>query len=413
VENAVVDQIEIKRHLTLDAIRGFAVMGILAMNIIAFSMPEMAYILPALNGQPTDYEVASWIVSFILVDGKMRGLFSLLFGASMLLVVERAEAKGENPVTVHYRRMGWLALIGLAHFFFIWWGDILFLYAVIGCVAYLFKDVEARGLIKMALVIYTIGFFLMSGFTGILWLFEFAAKAPNADPAMVESYNEMMAAFGTVAKETAVYRGNYWDVLYYRATEKWSQPITSVLQNIFETLPFMMAGMALYKNGFIIGEWHKARYRKWAFTGLGLGGLSYALFALWSVTANFDTILVMNISLAWTYPFRLLMIIGYAAALILLISAFANSGWITRVAAVGRAAFTNYLGTSLVMTTIFYGYGFGLYGLVDRPMLWLFVIGAWAIMLLWSKPWLDRFCYGPLEWVWRSFARWQRQPMRR
>lgn len=401
------------RHITLDALRGFAVMGILAMNIIAFAMPEMAYITPALDGQPDSVEMASWVVSFIAVDGKMRGLFSLLFGASMLLIVERAKAKGESPASVHFRRMGWLALIGLAHFLFIWWGDILFLYAVVGSVAYLFREVEARGLIKMALIIYTIGFLLMSAFTGIMFLFQFAATLPDADPEMVKAYQDMLAGFGTAPKELAAYQGGYWDIVQYRATEKWAQPLTMVVQNICETLPFMMIGMALYKNGFMIGEWDTARYRKWMLIGIGIGGLAYALIALWAVSADFDIILMMNMTIAWTYPFRLLMIIGYAAGLILLIRALAGSALIARVAAAGRAAFTNYLGTSIVMSTIFYGYGLGLFGKVDRPQLWLFVLGAWVVMLLWSKPWLERFHYGPLEWLWRSLARTELQPFRR
>jgi uncharacterized protein len=401
------------RHITLDALRGFAVMGILAMNIIAFAMPEMAYLTPALDGPASLGDIVSWAFSFIAADGKMRGLFSLLFGASMLLIVERAQAKGESPASVHFRRMGWLALIGLAHFLLIWWGDILFLYAVVGCVAYLFRDVEARGLIKMALVIYLIGFLLMSGFMGMMFLLEFAAKLPDADPEMVKAYNEMLAGFGTAPKEIAVYRGGYVDIIQYRASEKWAQPVTMVLQNIFETLPFMMIGMALYKNGFMIGRLEPALYRKWALIGIGIGGMAYALFVVLAISYDFGLILMMNISLAWTYPFRLLMIIGYAAALILLIRAFAQSGWMARVAAAGRAAFSNYLGTSIVMTTIFYGYGLGHFNEVGRAQLWLFVIGAWIAMLLWSKPWLDRFNYGPFEWLWRSLARWRLQPLKR
>jgi uncharacterized protein len=398
------------RHVTLDALRGFAVMGILAMNIIAFALPEMAYISPALDGPPTAADIVSWLCSFILFDGKMRGLFSLLFGASMLLIIERAQAKGESPASVHFRRMGWLALFGLAHFLFIWWGDILFLYAAAGCVAYLFRDVEARGLIKMALVIYAIGFLLMSAFTGITLLLQMAASLPDADPEMVKGYKEMLAGFANAPGEIAAYRSGYWDIVQYRATEKWAQPLTLVVQNICETLPFMMIGMALYKNGFLTGEWQAERYRKWALIGIGIGGLFYALFAAWAIFSRFDMLLMLNISIAWTYPFRLLMIIGYAALLIRLIRAFASSAFIARVAAAGRVAFTNYLGTSILMTTIFYGYGLGLFGHVSRPMLWLYVIGAWMIMLLWSKPWLERFHYGPLEWLWRSLARWQQQP---
>jgi uncharacterized protein len=407
------DNATLTRHLSLDAIRGFAVMGILAMNITAFAMPEMAYISPAYDGAASQGDIISWIASFILVDGKMRGLFSLLFGASMLLVIERAAAKGESPAKVHFSRMGWLAIFGLVHFAFIWWGDILFLYATVGCIAYVFRDMESRSLIKMALIIYAIGFILMSLFTGSMFLLQFAANAPDADPEMTKAFTEMMAQFGNGAKEIAAYRGGYFDIVSYRLTEKWSQPFAMVLQNIFETLPYMMIGMALYKNGCMTGEWERARYRKWALLGLGIGGLGYALLALWAQTAKFDLILLMNIALAWTYPLRLIMILGYVAALMLLIRALAGSSFIARVAATGQAAFTNYLGTSIVMTTIFYGYGLGLYNHISRPMLWLFVIGAWSVMLLWSKPWLARFRYGPLEWLWRSLARRERQAMRR
>jgi uncharacterized protein len=108
-----------------------------------------------------------------------------------------------------------------------------------------------------------------------------------------------------------------------------------------------------------------------------------------------------------------MLTIAYAALLILLIRRFAAHHLIERVAAAGRAAFTNYLATSIVMTTIFYGYGLGLYGHVSRPQLWFFVIGAWVVMLLWSQPWLQRFHYGPLEWLWRSLARWKFQPMQK
>jgi len=106
------------------------------------------------------------------------------------------------------------------------------------------------------------------------------------------------------------------------------------------------------------------------------------------------------------------MTIGYIALLVYLIQKFAQHPVMHRVAAVGRAAFTNYLATSLLMTFIFYGWGLGLYGQVGRAELYLFVLGAWALMLLWSKPWLMRFRFGPLEWLWRSLARRKVQPMR-
>ena len=122
----------VARVATLDVIRGVAVMGILIMNIVAFAMPEAAYMNPASFGSHGAVDYGVWAVNFVLVDGKMRGLFSFLFGASMLLVIERAEAKGENPLRVHYARMFWLLLFGLAHLYLLWWGDILAHYALVG-----------------------------------------------------------------------------------------------------------------------------------------------------------------------------------------------------------------------------------------------------------------------------------------
>ena len=108
------------RIATLDIVRGVAVLGILAMNVVGFSMPFNAYLNPAAFGMEGQADYISWLLSFILIDGKMRGLFSFLFGASLLLVIERAEAKGESAASIHYRRMVWLLVFGLLHYYFIW-----------------------------------------------------------------------------------------------------------------------------------------------------------------------------------------------------------------------------------------------------------------------------------------------------
>jgi len=151
IQGATMQSLE-QRHISLDAMRGFAVMGILAMNIIGFAMPEWAYVTPAAYGTDTLADKMAWAFSFVFIDGKMRGLFSLLFGASMMLIIDRAEAKGESAAQVHYRRMAWLALFGLAHYFFIWFGDILFLYAIIGMIAFRFRHWSPERLIKVALI---------------------------------------------------------------------------------------------------------------------------------------------------------------------------------------------------------------------------------------------------------------------
>ncbi|MFC3784472.1 uncharacterized protein GGR90_000353 [Sphingopyxis italica] len=401
------------RLVTLDALRGFAVMGILAMNIVAFAMPEMAYVSPKAYGGETPSDIAAWALGFVLFDGKMRGLFSILFGASMLLIVDRAEAGGQDPGSIHYRRMAWLALFGLSHYFFIWWGDILFLYAAVGCIAFRFRAWEARRLIKWALALFTLGVVLTSLFFGAQLAVGNAADNP-ASP-MAETGREVRAEYakidGEVTEELALYRGPYLPILSARLDTA-INPFVGVLMTMFETLPLMMLGMALFRNGFLTGAWAAADYRRTAWRWLPPGVLLTLLVGWLQWRSGFDYLVAVNAFMGWAGPGRLMMTVAYAALLILLIRRAAASAWIVRVAATGRAAFSNYLGTSIVMTTIFYGYGLGLFGDVDRWTLYLICAGMWAAMLLWSKPWLDRFLYGPLEWLWRSLARGKPQPMR-
>lgn len=403
------------RHISLDAMRGFAVMGILAMNIIGFAMPEWAYITPAAYGTETAADQVSWLFSFIFIDGKMRGLFSLLFGASMMLVIDRATMKGESAAQVHYSRMGWLALFGLAHYFFLWFGDILFLYAIVGMIAFWFRDWSPERLIKVALIIFAVGLLFWGLQFGGLQLWQYFATRPDATAEMARQYREMMDgpdfAFN-IAPDLALHRGSYAGILTDKMSN-WSVPLQTLYLHICETLPLMMIGMAINKNGFITGNWVAADYRRWVYRLLPLGLLLTIVLAAWMAATDFDRVNALTIFFFWGAIPRFLMTIGYAALLILIIVRYHNHPMLARVAATGRAAFTNYLGTSIVMTSVFYGYGLGLFGDFGRAALWLFVIAAWGVMLLWSLPWLAKYHYGPLEWIWRSLARWKVQPIRR
>lgn len=404
-----------QRHISLDAMRGFAVMGILAMNIIGFAMPDWAYVTPAAYGTETLADQMAWAFSFIFIDGKMRGLFSLLFGASMMLIIDRATAKGESAAQVHYRRMAWLAVFGLAHYFFIWFGDILFLYAIIGMIAFRFRNWAPERLIKVALIIFAVGLALWGVQLGGLQVFQYLATRPDASAEMARQFRELMDSAGlafNIAPDLALHRGSYAAITLDKLGE-WSTPLFLVVQSIGETLPLMMIGMAMQKSGFMTGDWDAADYRRWAIRMVPVGLLLTAALAVWIVAVDFDRITALAVLYFWGGIPRLMLTIGYAAVLILIIGHYRNHPMLARVAAAGRVAFSNYLGTSIIMTTIFYGYGFGLFGHVGRAGLWLFVLGAWALMLLWSKPWLMKFHYGPLEWLWRSLARGKMQAMRR
>ena len=403
------------RHISLDAMRGFAVMGILAMNIVAFAMPFWAYITPLAYGGETAAERGAWLVSYVLIDGKMRGFFSLLFGASMMLIIESSDAKGESAAKVHYSRMAWLALFGLAHYYLIWFGDILFLYAVAGSLAFLFHDWAPRRLIKWALIIFGIHLLLFGlQFIG-LQVMQFFATQPGASGELVEQFKEITTSpdfdFDT-ARQLALHRGHYASIVAEKL-DNWSDPFIGLVQTIGETMPLMMIGMALKKNGFMTGEWEHADYIRWARKMIVPGLILSILVGVMIMMTNYDKITAIAAFFIWSAIPRTMLTIGYSAVLIVLIEKYAESGPISRVATVGQVAFTNYLGTSILMTMIFYGYGFGLFGYVGRIELWAFVFGAWVVMLLWSKPWLTRFRYGPLEWLWRSLARMKLQPLAR
>ncbi len=405
-----------QRYLTLDALRGFAVMGILLMNIVGFAMPEMAYLSPAVYGGTNMPDIVVWTLSFIFVDGKMRGLFTILFGASMMLVVERAANSGQNPAKVHFSRMFWLALFGLAHFFLLWFGDILFLYAATGCLAFFLTGLDAEDLIRRALLIFTLGFVGFSVSFGSLLYLQYQAGLPGASADSIERLREVVEGFHTrpaaLAEDIALHQSGFSTIFSDKVANNLLEPLYSVGYNIAETLPLMMIGMALYKNGFLTGAWDLATYRRWGLRLTAIGALVLFPLTALMISSDFDILLVLNASYAWSWPSRLLMTVGYAALLIWAIRHFSASPWLRRVTAVGRAAFSNYLGTSIVMTAIFYGWGLGLYGQIGRAELYLFVAATWILMLLWSKPWLERFRYGPLEWLWRSLARQQMQPMR-
>jgi uncharacterized protein len=401
------------RIATLDIVRGVAVMGILAMNIVAFAMPFQAYMNPLAYGMESPADLASWVFSFIFIDGKMRGLFSFLFGASTLLVIERAEAAGQSPARIHYARMLWLLVFGLIHFYFIWFGDILALYAQTGLILFFFRKLSVRALVRWGVGLVLVQSLLFAAIAAWARYLSGAARLP---PDQAETWRSMQEGFvpltgQPLTEKLALFGGPYAALVHDRLVENLVQPFSSTPLFLAETLGYMVLGMAALKSGFFRGDWPMARYRKWALVCLGIGIPIYAALAFLLIREGFATASIFTWSIAATTPVRPVMVVGIAALVIILTR---NGGWlVARIAAAGRAAFTNYLGTSILMTTLFYGYGAGLYGSLSRVQLWIPVVAMWALMLLWSKPWLDRFRYGPFEWLWRSLARWQLQPMRK
>lgn len=406
-----------ERHLTIDAVRGFAVLGILLMNIVGMGLPSYAYVSPAYYGGDSGADLAAWALAYVLVDGKMRTLFTLLFGAGLLLMADAAEGRRPGPAATHYRRMFWLLLFGMIHAWLIWYGDILVTYAVTGSLAFLLRDQPPRRLIGIGLVI--LGLIVAQGLMGH---FHFAqmraiAEAPGASVETVEAWRTAIAGIAPMPEmaqaELSGYRGGFASAFGARSTMViFFQSYLLPTLFLWEALGLMCIGMALYRLGFFTGAWDIRIHARLAAVLFPVGVVFGTPLAgkLWMARCDPVTTLATD---ALAMPVHLVMAIGYASGVIAIVKSGVARRAIARLAAAGRMAFTNYLGASLVITTLFYGYGFGLYGRLERAELYWIVPAVWAVQLAVSKPWLDRFNYGPFEWAWRSLVKWQRQPMRR
>ncbi|WP_294122939.1 DUF418 domain-containing protein [Sphingomonas sp.] len=402
------------RIFSLDMIRGVAVMGIFSVNIIAFAMIDGAYFNPSAYGGWHGADLGLWATNMLLIDGKMRTLFSMLFGASTLLVIERAEAGRLSGPKVHIRRMLVLLGFGLIHFYLIWFGDILVLYACSGLIAFLFRKLPVQRLVALGASFLLVGMLLFSGFMFSQYQADIAAHAPGATQQAIKEWNDGLGNFfptaAEIAKDKALHLGT-WLNLVKDNLDHWKRIIGNTLVFMPDTIGLMLLGMAGYKSGFLTGEWDDAAYARVARIAIPIGLAACACIVAYDIMSNFYIIGVFAAFVILATPFITIMAFGYAA---LIIPLSRGQGWLARrIAAAGRSAFTNYLGTSLIATFVFYGWGLGLYGSVSRWQAWLLVPVVWAIMLTWSKPWLEHFQYGPLEWAWRSLARGKWQPMRR
>jgi len=402
----------------MDVLRGCAVMGIVWMNITAFALPQNAYFNPAVAGPPGVADILVWAIGFLLVDGKMRGLFALLFGASMLLLIDREEMAGRNGQRAQLIRAGWLFLIGLAHYLLLWWGDILMVYALVGLVALRFAGREPLALVKLAFLAFLLHFLICGGFIALLHLWGQAAAGGDASAASRQSFATFMASLSDPASaaaraEIATYRGGYAGILADHLGKFPGEWLWSLIFTGLEVLGFMLLGMAMLKGGFLTGRWPAEQYWRTARHCFLIGLPPMIALAIWVVASGFAPLTTFGNALAWSVPFRIPLTVGWAALILWLYLRHRDAGLTARIASAGRLALSNYLGTSLVMTAIFYGWGLGLFGHVRPALLPLFTIGGAAAMLLWSPAWEKRFAVGPVEWLWRSLIRGAPQKIRK
>lgn len=398
----------------LDLVRGIAVLGILAINLGGYAGPIAAALSPNLPSPGTPADELWFALTTLLFEGKMRALFTLLFGASLLLFIDRAEARGEDGERLQLRRLGWLALFGYLHYVLLWWGDILFTYALAGCAALAFRQARPAVQLATGLSLFVAWHLTMAlgGLPAVAT--EHRVLAGRASPAEAAAYADDRAdEAAATARELAGYRQGFWTQVAGRLRDDPAEPLRAALGTLGESLPLMLIGMALFRSGLYAGLWPARTLRLVAIVGTASGGVLTAVLVSWAWREHFPPVLMVQ---ALAYHLALphaLMALGYLAILILLAPRLLATRPGARLVAAGQMAFSNYLGMTVVMTGVFYGWGLGLVDRVPERWLWPFLLAGWALMLAWSKPWLARFRHGPLEWAWRCVARWELVPLRR
>jgi len=402
----------LERVSALDLIRGVAVLGILAVNVLHFSNAPSAVFTPHATSIGTAADVGVFAAILVLFEGKMRALFSMLFGASLLLLTDRAaQTAGDGPAPV-VRRLLWLAVIGYLHFLLLWDGDILFLYAIAGLAALPLRHAAAWPLCASGLMLFSLwqAHGLASWWPGVAR--EQAVLAGTAAPDAQKAHRLVLAERRSAdAQAIATIRSGMSAQVASKLRERPFYPLRMVATALGETLSYVLIGMALLRSGFFTGGWKRRQFRGMALAGIGLGGAATLGFATWAIPAHFPELaMVAAISYGLGFP-HLLMALGYAALLVL---ASRGASWLgDRLRAAGRMALTNYLATTLVMTFLFHSWGLGLAGRVPVAHLSLFVLLGWGLMLGWSPLWLRHFRQGPLEWGWRSLVEGRMLPLRR
>ena len=420
------------RISSVDTLRGFALLGILVMNITTFGLPDIFDFNPTATGPISRFNMLLWSARFVLFDGKMRAIFSMLFGAGVILLTSRLEKRGESAgaADIFLRRNMWLTLFGVLHAYFIWFGDILYLYGITALLfLYPCRKLKARTLLTAGIA----ALLTFAVYHGVRMeqrrhLAQRAAAASvlqSAGQSLSDEQKEDVKDWQTVMERThpdrqalnkdiAEMRGGYGSVLKHGAAIVVSSQSTWYYRFGFcDALGMMLIGMGLLRLGFLSAQ---LPYRVYAWTaaagyaiGVPLGALS--AWQLWR--RNFDPLAMIQ----WEFlPYdvqRLAVAVANASVVLLIVKAGALK-WITKpLAAVGQTALSNYLGTSLICTLIFNGYGLGLFAKLQFYQLFFIVAAVWVFNLIASALWLKHFRFGPIEWLWRSLTYWKLQPILR
>lgn len=395
-----------ERAAVLDALRGYALAGILIANMvgfIGFSFLEDGQRDALLLARFDD--LAEFLIEWLVV-GKFYSIFSLLFGIGFAIQLARLEQRGEG-VTRYLRRLFVLFLIGLVHLYLLWLGDIVALYAMMGAVLLLFRTSSDRALINWAVVLWLVP---------VAWSaaihvggFEPAQPIYAAGEAMIAATGLdvtrgplPMLAGPAILPHLLAHPG---EVLFRIGDLTYQMRFTKVLAMFL--IGLWVGRRAIYGNL----DQYRPLLRRVATIGIGIGLPLSAAKAVLAMEGGENPVLPFAEELAYCLGTPALAL-GYAAGFAILWTK-GRRGLLEWAAPAGRMALTNYLMQTLIQSAIFFGWGLGLIATLGLVFVFPLSAAIFAAQVLASRWWLARFCFGPVEWLWRSLTYGQRQPMRR
>ncbi len=395
-----------ERIISIDILRGIAVLGILIVNIQSFSMIGAANINPTAWGDFTGINKWVWIISYVFASEKFMNIFSILFGAGIILLYTRKKRQGRHPGKVHYFRNFWLLVFGVVDAYFIWHGDFLVAYSLCGFFVYLFRKMKPEGLIILASFFFLVPVLtnLMSGFSIPYWPEESYFQAMNTWLPSTEFIN----------KELSVMRGSFVEQMEYRIPMAvFMQPFLFFLNVFWRVVSMMLVGMALSKSGVILARKSHVYYVRMVAVGLSVGYL-LSIVGVWQNYAhNWKMEYSMFFGVIPNYLGSIAVSLGYIGIVMLIAKSVKYIAFKRVLSAVGKMAFSSYIFMSVIAGLIFYGHGFSLFGKVERIFQFGIVLTIWVLILIISPQWLKHFNYGPLEWLWRVLTYRKKIPLKK
>jgi uncharacterized protein len=389
-----------ERVQVIDVLRGFALFGILLVNMPLFIWPVYTVMLestPYLH--PLD-PIAEKLITFF-AEGKFFTLFSFLFGLGLAVQLGRAQDKGLPIVPLYSRRLVILLFIGMIHAFLFWWGDILILYALLGFVLLLFRHRQPKTILRWAIVSFLIPILMTI-------LASFSIFSSSSDTPLLENYTQEFQ------NAIEVYRSSDFIAMIPQRLEDWgfSSSGASLSGMILMVMTMFLLGLWVGKKGYLQhASAHLPFFRSVFVICLVAGLLSNGLALLSGNLADNESLgfMLELLSLFIGYP---TLSMAYASGLVLL---WQQPVWKKRLqplANVGRMALSNYLMQTLIVTTLVYGYGFGLYAKLGIATGLGLTIIIYLLQIFFSNWWMKRFKFGPAEWLWRSLTYGRLQTMK-